>query len=253
MARRPFVVGNWKMHLTLRQAEELAKTIRQRLDSFEGADVGICPPFVALTTVAAVLHGSRIRLGAQNAHWKNEGAFTGEIAPTMLRDVGCRHVILGHSERRQVFGETDTMINAKVKAALACGLEPIICVGETLEERDAERTKDVVRRQLLGALDGVDGTAMERITIAYEPVWAIGTGRNATPQQAQEVHEYLRALVAQHYGTKHAETIRIQYGGSVKPENAKSLLSQPDVDGALVGGASLSADSFVAIVEAALK
>lgn len=252
MARTPFIVGNWKMHLTIGGAEQLANGLRQRLDRIQGVDVGVCPPFLSLPAVASMLRGSNVRLGAQNCHWKTGGPFTGEIAAPMLKDVGCRHVILGHSERRHIFGESDSIVNAKVLTALECDLDPIICVGETLEQRQAERTKQVVGSQLLAAIEDVTGEQMSRITLAYEPVWAIGSGRTATPEQAQAVHAFLRGQLVERCGADIAEALRIQYGGSVKPENAAILLEQPDIDGGLIGGASLAADSFAAIVNAAL-
>ena len=252
MARTPFIVGNWKMHLTIRGAEQLASGLRQRLDRLQGVDIGVCPPFLSLPAVASMLRGSSVRLGAQNCHWKTGGPFTGEVAAPMLKDVGCRHVILGHSERRHIFGESDSIVNAKVLTALECDLEPIICVGETLEQRRAERTKQVVGSQLLAAVENVTPEQMKRITLAYEPVWAIGTGETATPEQAQEVHAFLREQIVERCGAGIAEALRIQYGGSVKPENASRLLEQPDIDGGLIGGASLAADSFAAIVNAAL-
>jgi triosephosphate isomerase (TIM) len=253
MARKGFVVGNWKMNLLVEPAELLARGIREQLKGFDGADAGVCPTFVAIPAVANILKGSNIRLGAQNCHQKNDGAFTGEIAAPMLKDIGCRHVILGHSERRHIFGETDAVINLKIQAALAAGLDPIICVGETLDERQAQRTEEVVGHQINTALEGMAESAFPRLTVAYEPVWAIGTGVNASPAQAQEVHKFLRAQVAAKFGRAIAEALRIQYGGSVKADNAKELMSQPDVDGALVGGAALKVDSFVAIVRAAAK
>jgi len=252
MPRTPFIVGNWKMHLTISGAEQLASGLRQRLDRLEGVDIGVCPPFIVLPAVASMLRGSSVRLGAQNCHWKTSGPFTGEVAAPMLKDVGCRHVILGHSERRHIFGESDSIVNAKVLTALECDLEPIICVGETLEQRRAKRTKQVVGSQLLAAIENVTPEQMKHITLAYEPVWAIGTGETASPEQAQEVHAFLREQIVERYGAGIAEAQRIQYGGSVKPENASSLLEQPDIDGGLIGGASLAADSFAAIVNAAL-
>ncbi len=252
MARIPFIAGNWKMHLTVRGAEQLANGLRQRLDRLQGVDIGVCPPFISLPAVASMLRGSNVRLGAQNCHWKTGGAFTGEIAAPMLKDIGCRHVILGHSERRHIFGESDSIVNAKVHTALECDLDPIIRVGETLEQRQAGRTKQVVGSQLLAAVENVTPEKMARITLAYEPVWAIGTGQTATPEQAQEVHAFLRNQLAERYDGVVAEAMRIQYGGSVKPDNAAILLQQPDIDGGLIGGASLAADSFAAIVNAAI-
>ena len=249
--RKTFVAGNWKMNTTEREAVELARAIADGA-SEDGVDLAICPPFVYLAGVARALDGSAVALGAQNMHFEPKGAFTGEINAAMLKDVGCRYVILGHSERRHVFGEPDGLISAKVKAAIAAGLDPILCVGETLAEREADRTLSVVERQVRAGLSAVTGEVLKRVTMAYEPVWAIGTGRNATPAQAQEVHAEIRDLLGRLYGSEVASVVRIQYGGSVKPDNAREILSQPDVDGALVGGASLKADSFLAIARAAL-
>jgi triosephosphate isomerase len=246
MNRRKFVCGNWKMHKTVGEAVQLVRDLRQRLGSVT-TQVAVAPPFTALAAVKQVLQGSSIQLFAQNCHFEKQGAFTGEVSAAMLRDAGCDGVILGHSERRQLFGETDESVAKKLKAALAEGLAPIVCVGETLQEREAGRTWEVVSRQLRGALSGLDAQALGRVTIAYEPVWAIGTGRNATAAQAQEVHAQIRGLLRE-LGGPVADSIRIQYGGSVKPDNAAELLSQPDVDGALVGGASLKADDFAKIV-----
>jgi triosephosphate isomerase len=215
------------------------------------ADLAICPPFVYLCAVAAALKGSRVGLGAQNMYFEAKGAFTGEISAAMVKDTGCRYVILGHSERRHILGEKDEVIRTKVQAAFAAQIEPILCVGETLEERDGNRTLAVIERQVREGLTGTTAEQARRLTLAYEPVWAIGTGRNATPEQAQEVHAAIRKLLAALFGADTAETIRIQYGGSVKPENAHAILGQPDVDGALVGGASLKADSFLQIARAA--
>jgi triosephosphate isomerase (TIM) len=248
MARRRFVCGNWKMHKTVAEAVQLVRDLRERLGE-PRAQVAVAPPFTALAAVKQALQGSPIQLFAQNCHFEKQGAFTGEVSAAMLRDVGCDGVILGHSERRQLFGETDESVARKLKAVLAEGLAPIVCVGETLQERESGRTWDVVSRQMRGALSGLDVQALGRVTIAYEPVWAIGTGRNATAAQAQEVHAQIRALLRE-LGAAVADSIRIQYGGSVKPDNAAELLSQPDVDGALVGGASLKADDFAKIVAA---
>ncbi len=251
--RKPFVVGNWKMNLSLKGAVELASGLRKELAGVRGVDLGVCPPSVFLQAVSGALERSSILLGAQNMCWAESGAFTGEVCAAMLKDVGCRLVILGHSERRHVFGEKDGEINAKIKAALKSGLDPIFCVGEKLEERDAGRVEDVIRRQVQAGLDGITAEQLGRVTIAYEPVWAIGTGRNATAAQAQEVHVLIRKLLAEKFGADVASAVRIQYGGSVKPENAKELLAAPDIDGFLVGGASLKVDSFVAIARAAIR
>jgi triosephosphate isomerase len=249
--RKKFVAGNWKMFTTTATGRQLASDIVQRLGAEDRVTVAVCPPFPYLTPVAQVLRGSRVFLGAQNVYPEKEGAFTGEVSPTMLLDVGCRYVIVGHSERRHKLGESDGFINRKVKAALAEGLQVILCVGETLEERQANRTETVLKSQLQGSLAEVDPEALGRLVIAYEPVWAIGTGQNATPAQAQQAHFYIRSQIAARFGEEPARALPIQYGGSVKPDNAVSLMRQPDVDGALVGGASLHADQFMAIVLAA--
>ncbi|HHT9139475.1 MAG TPA: triose-phosphate isomerase [Candidatus Tripitaka californicus] len=244
----PFVVGNWKMNLSLEEASTLAMDLRQGLEGVDGVEVGVCPPFVWLPGVCFVLMGTKIRVGAQNMHWEKKGAFTGEVSGPMLKDVGCTHVLLGHSERRHLFGETDSMINKKLKTALSLGLKVIFCLGERLEEREGGETFTVVERQFTAGLEGVGQEALPELTIAYEPVWAIGTGKNATPEQAQEVHGHLRNLLENKYGNETASQVRIQYGGSVTPENAGELLAQPDINGLLVGGASLKKDSFLKIV-----
>jgi triosephosphate isomerase len=250
--RKPFVAGNWKMYTTTTSAEQLATAILRGFGAEDRVTVAVCPPFPYLSQVGQVLRGSKIGLGAQNLYPEKEGAFTGEVSPTMLKDVGCQYVILGHSERRHKLGETDAFINRKVQVALATGLQVILCVGETLEERDANQTEDVLASQVEKGLLGVTTQGLERMVIAYEPVWAIGTGRNATPEQAQQAHAFIRRRIAVEFGAEAAQRLPIQYGGSVKPDNAASLLRQPDVDGALVGGASLQADQFLAIVRAAI-
>jgi len=251
MMRKLFLAGNWKMNLDQRRSVELARALSEEFGRLDTVRLAVCPPFVYLRAVAEVLAGSVIGLGAQNMYTEAEGAYTGEVAGPMLLDVGCRYVILGHSERRHVIGERDEVINAKVRKALQFGLEPIVCIGEKLEEREAGRTEQVVSGQLRAALQGVDEAHMGKVTVAYEPVWAIGTGRNATPAQAEEVHALLRRLLAEMYDGRVAESTVIQYGGSVKPENAGDLMAMPNVDGALVGGASLKADVFSGIVRAA--
>jgi triosephosphate isomerase (TIM) len=250
MTRRKFVCGNWKMHKTTAEAVQLVRELRDKLANAT-AEVAVAPPFTAIAVVKQALSGSAIQLFAQNCYCEKQGAFTGEVSPPMLKDAGCDGVILGHSERRQCFGEADELVAKKLRAALAEGLHPIVCVGETLQEREGGRTWEVVSRQVRGALGGVDAAALQRITIAYEPVWAIGTGRNATSAQAQEVHGQIRGLLRELGGAAAANAVRIQYGGSVKPDNAADLLSQPDIDGALVGGASLKSADFIAIVAAA--
>ena len=250
--RTKFVAGNWKMYTTLATARQLAAAVAQGLGAEQRVRVAVCPPFPYLLAVGEVLRGSAVALGAQNAFHEKEGAFTGEVSPTMLADVGCRHVILGHSERRHKFGETDAFINRKVHAVLAAGLQVILCLGETLDERRSNRTEAVLETQLHGSLAGLDAAKMAQVVLAYEPVWAIGTGQNATPEQAQQAHAFIRDRIAEKFGEETASKLPIQYGGSVKPDNAATLLHQPDVDGGLIGGASLKADDFLAIVRAAL-
>ena len=256
MSRRSIVAGNWKMNLDRTKAAELAHAVAGRRAEAGSVELVLCPPTAYLSTVAAALglvHAtspSGVALGGQNMHDRSSGAFTGEVAPPMLVDLGCRFVILGHSERRTLFGETDGIVNAKTKAALAAGLTPIVCVGETLEEREANRTQAVVTTQINDSLAGLPPAEVAKIVIAYEPVWAIGTGKVASPQQAQEVHALIRRLLASLASPAIADSVRIQYGGSVKPDNAADLAAQPDIDGALVGGASLKADDFLGIARA---
>ncbi len=249
--RQLFVAGNWKMNLNCRQGVELTGALKKEFGNLKEVRLAVCPPFVYLKDVGEALAGSLIGLGAQNMYTEGSGAYTGEVAGPMLLDVGCRYVILGHSERRHVIGEKDEFINAKVRKALEFGLEPILCVGEKLDQREANETEAVVSGQLRAGLAGVGAEQMAKVTIAYEPVWAIGTGRNATPDQAEEVHAMARALLGRMYNSRVAEATIIQYGGSVKPENAGELMGMPDVDGALVGGASLKADVFGGIIRAA--
>ncbi len=250
--RRPIVAGNWKMNKTSGEALALAGEIARALGDFEPVDVVLCPPFTALHAVGKAVAGTRIALGAQNLHWEKAGAFTGEIAAAQLLDAGCTHVIIGHSERRQFFGETDETVSRRLGAALAAGLAPIVCVGETLDQRKTGRTEAVIREQVQKGLAGLDAEALGRLVIAYEPVWAIGTGLTATPDQAQDTHAFIRGLLKSMAGEAVAGAVRIQYGGSVKPANAKELFGRPDIDGGLIGGASLDAASFVAIVKAAV-
>ncbi|MFQ5861995.1 MAG: triose-phosphate isomerase [Candidatus Brocadiales bacterium] len=250
---RPFIVGNWKMNLTLRESRELASSVRSGTEGMNGVDVGVCPPFVFLEGVYSVLKGGSVILGAQNMHWENKGAFTGEVSGDMIKEVGCTHVILGHSERRHIFGETDSMINSKLRAAFAKEIMPIFCLGEKLGERESGSTFEVVKRQLRAGLEGLRPEDVPRLTVAYEPVWAIGTGKNATPAQAQEVHGRIRALLKESYGEDVSTRVRIQYGGSVNPDNAAELLAQPDVNGLLVGGASLKKDHFLKIISIAFE
>ena len=246
--RRPLIAGNWKMNLSRSEAAALAEAVAKQADQYPAVDIAVCPPFVYLEAVGRAIAGSRVALGAQNLYPEPSGAFTGEISPLMLCDLGCRYVILGHSERRQWLGETDGFINKKVHAALKAGLRPIVCLGEQLTEREAGQTLEVIRRQFEGSLAGLTAEQMVQTVIAYEPVWAIGTGRVATPHQAEEVHLELRKLIAQRYNADIAQQVVIQYGGSVKPDNAQELFAQPDIDGALVGGASLKADQFLGII-----
>lgn len=251
--RQPFIAGNWKMNLNRQKCVDLASAVAQETAGISGVEVAVCPPSVYLEAVKGSLGDSQVGLGAQNMHHEAEGAYTGEISPVMVVDIGCSHVILGHSERRHLLGESDEFINKKVQAAHAAGLVPIVCVGETLEEREAGQTEEVVRRQVEGSLNELTPDQMQKTVIAYEPVWAIGTGKVATPEQAEEVHLHLRKLLEERYNAEVAQAVRIQYGGSVKPGNAAELLAQPNVDGALVGGASLKPEDFVAIVLAASK
>lgn len=248
--RTPLIAGNWKMHRGVDDSVALARAVLHRLDRNTSVEVLIAPVFTALYPVHEALgENARVKLGAQDVFWEDEGAFTGEVSAPLLKDVGCEYVIVGHSERRQHFGETDDMVRRKVGAVLSHGLSVIVCVGETLEEREAGRTEAVVLNQLDVAVRGLNTLA--RMVIAYEPVWAIGTGRTAKPDDAQAVHAAIRQRLASRFGEAEAQAIRILYGGSVKPGNAAELLAQPDIDGALVGGASLDADSFLAIIEAA--
>ena len=248
--RKIFIAGNWKMNMDRTTGLALARALASQIGKVEEVDVAVFPPATLLSTVHEALVNTRIALGGQNMHFEKSGAFTGEVSGPMLIDAGCTHVILGHSERRQIFGETDELINRKVISALAQNIKPILCVGETLEERQAGRTNDVVGSQLRYGLVGVRPEQMRDVTIAYEPVWAIGTGQVASPAQAEEVHAFLRDTLTHICGSDLAQTIRIQYGGSVKPDNAAGLLIQPNVDGALVGGACLKAEDFAGIVRA---
>jgi triosephosphate isomerase len=248
--RRSLVAGNWKMNTDKASAVALASALAARAGDFPAVDVIVCPPSIYLDAVGSAVSGSSVALGAQNMYHEPKGAFTGELSAAMLLDVGCRYVILGHSERRHVLGETDAEIARKVAAALAAGLVPIVCVGELLEQREEGQTGNVIRRQFLGSLSGLSDEDMTRCVIAYEPVWAIGTGKVATKETAEEVHLDLRRLIEEEYNPQVAAAVRIQYGGSVKPDNARELLGQPNIDGALVGGASLAADDFLAIVAA---
>ncbi len=246
--RKKFIAGNWKMYKNSITAELLALELVKGLAGESRVTVAVCPPFPFLARVASVVKGTPIALGAQNCYPKEEGAFTGEVSPSMLVDAGCTYVILGHSERRKVMGETDAFINQKVHAALKAGLQVILCIGETLDERKANRTNEVLNEQLAGSLAGITADSLANIVLAYEPVWAIGTGVVATPEQAQDAHAHVRKRIAETISPAAAEKVIIQYGGSVKADNAATLLKLPDVDGALVGGASLEAKLFLPIV-----
>ncbi|MGF1572980.1 MAG: triose-phosphate isomerase [Sumerlaeia bacterium] len=258
MTRKPFIAGNWKMNCTYGAADDLIKALRPLVDDITTVDIAVCPTFTALAPVKAGLCGSVIQLGAQNLHtvakdgkFAQSGAYTGEISAEMLKDAGVAWVILGHSERRQYFCETDATVNAKVNAAFSQGLLPIICVGETLDERESGITMNVVETQVRGCYAGLSAEHAAQTVVAYEPVWAIGTGKTASPEQAQEVHAFIRSILNSLYGSTVAEAVRIQYGGSMKPGNAAELLSQPDIDGGLIGGAALVASDFAAIINAA--
>ncbi len=252
--RKPFVAGNWKMNTDSSSSVKLAESIASGVTETAGtkATVAVFPPFIYLQSVAKALGASSVGVGAQDVYFEPNGAFTGEISTSMLKDIGCTYCLCGHSERRHVIGETDELVNKKLTAAIAGGLLPILCVGELLAEREASKTNDVVTRQLENGLAGLSAEKVAAVTIAYEPVWAIGTGLTATPQQAQEVHDFIRRRLADMYSDELAEGSRIQYGGSVKPDNASELMAQPDIDGLLVGGASLKSDGFLAIIQGAI-
>jgi triosephosphate isomerase len=245
--RRPLLAGNWKMHKTVGEAVAFAKAFVPRVADATGVDVAIAPPYTALSALGAALGGSAIALAAQNVHPEEQGAFTGEIAPGMLRELGCAYAIVGHSERRTLLGETSAFVARKAAALIRHGIRPIVCIGESLEEREAGRTDAVIERQLRESLEGLPAERASELVIAYEPIWAIGTGRTATPAMAQEVHARVRVALRGRFGHA-ADAIRIQYGGSVKPDNVRELMEQPDIDGALVGGASLDPESFARIV-----
>ncbi len=246
--RIPVIAGNWKLFKKQADAAALVAALVPLVKDTVGVEIVVAPVFTSLAAVREKIVGTNVKLSAQNCYWEEEGAFTGEIAPGMLADAGCSHVIIGHSERRQFFGESDATVNKKITAALSAGLVVLFCIGETLAEREADRTFDVLRTQVTGGLSGIPLSALASIVIAYEPVWAIGTGKTASDAQAQEAHAFIRSLVVELYDQHSADAIRILYGGSVKPDNVKGLMSQTDIDGALVGGASLKADSFAAIV-----
>ena len=246
--RRPLIAGNWKMYKTPDEAAETSQQLVERVAGVTEVDIMIAPTYAALVPVFEVIQNSPVALGAQNLFWENEGAYTGEISASMLKSIGCQYGIIGHSERRQYFGETDETVNKKIQAAIQVGLKPIFCVGETEEERESEQTLSVLDKQVKKGLEGLLSEQLDTLIIAYEPVWAIGTGKTATDDQAQEVHQFIRSLVEKNFDTALSDSIRILYGGSVKPSNVAGLMSMPDIDGALVGGASLDAESFSKIV-----
>jgi len=246
--RTPLIAGNWKLFKTITEATDFVYALKPLISQAQGVEIVVAPVFTALSNVAAAAADSQIKVAGQDCYWEEEGAFTGEVAPRLLKDAGCSHVIIGHSERRHYFGETDETVNRKTRAALAAGLTVLLCVGETLMQREVGDTFTVIESQITGGLQSLVAEELKQVVIAYEPVWAIGTGKTASNEQAQEVHAFIRQLVAKLYSPADADRIRILYGGSVKPDNVKGLMSQPDIDGALVGGASLKADSFAAIV-----
>ena len=249
--RRRIIAGNWKMHNNISESQNLVtKLVNGLNDQNINREVIICPPFTSLTEVSNLLSGTKIELGAQNMHFENKGAFTGEISADMLKSIGCKYVILGHSERRNIFGETDELINRKIKQALISELTPIFCMGETLEQREDGITNDVIKKQISEGMKGLSEEDVNKIIIAYEPIWAIGTGKTATPDQAQEVHKFIRSLLRENFSENSSQNIPVLYGGSVKPDNAEDLLAKEDIDGALVGGACLDADSFISIINA---
>lgn len=250
--RNKVIAGNWKMNNNLEESEKLINGLKNLLQNENpNCDVIICPPFISLAEASNLIKDSVIKLGAQNMYFEENGAYTGEISASMLKSTGCEYVILGHSERRTIFGESDEVINKKIKKALSAGLKPIFCVGELLEQRENGTTNNVIKNQIIKGLEGISAEDMKNVIVAYEPVWAIGTGKTATPVQAEEVHKFIRSLIKTNFSDEVADNLVIQYGGSVKPDNAKELLSQKDIDGALVGGACLKADSFMGIIKAA--
>ena len=250
---KPFIAGNWKMHKTIPEAVEMVKALKEESPQLTDAELVVIPPYTMLSEVKKVIEGSTVQLGAQNIFWEEKGAFTGEVSPPMLKDAGCQYVTIGHSERRQYFGETDETVNKKIKAALAHELTPIMCIGESLEEREKGNTMDKVETQINSGLEGLGKDEIRRIVIAYEPIWAIGTGVTATPSQAEEVHSFIREKLTEKYGNEIASYAIILYGGSVKPANTYSILKENNINGALVGGASLEADSFIQITKEAIK
>ncbi len=248
MERQPIIAANWKLHKTVAETRQFAEALKAGSTAIEGVEIVVAAPFTTLSALQACLQGTAVHLAAQDVFWESHGAFTGEVSAPMLVDVGCSYVIIGHSERRQLFGETDDTVQRKVQAALAAGLRPIVCIGELLEQRQAGETFNVIETQLRAGLSGCNADQAERLVLAYEPIWAIGTGVTATPAQAQDVHRHIRHLLAEMWGETAARGIRVQYGGSVKPDNVMALMAEADIDGALVGGASLEADSFIQIL-----
>jgi triosephosphate isomerase len=249
LMKKPLIAGNWKMNKTLEEAVTFVSELRNRLKDVTDRDILLVPPYIALQSISEIIKGTNLLLGAQNLFWENEGAYTGEISPGMIKSVGCSHIIIGHSERRQYFGETNDTVNLKVKAALKNGLLPLVCIGESLEEREANKTFNVIDVQIREGLKDFSSDEIQKIIIAYEPVWAIGTGKTATPEQANEVHSFIKKTLKKIYGNGILSTIRILYGGSVKPDNIDELMAKEDIDGALVGGASLKVDDFERIVK----
>ena len=254
MGRKVIIAGNWKMNKTAAEGAALVEALKPLVAdvSPDVAEIVVCPPFTTIAAAAAAARGSAVKVGAQNIHWAENGAFTGEISGAMLNELGVEYVIIGHSERRQYFGETDATVNARIKAALKAGLKPIVCVGELLEDREAGNTEKVIGTQLAGGLAGLTGEDMKKIVIAYEPVWAIGTGRTATPEVAELTHNFIRCTLNDMFGREIGEGVRIQYGGSMKPENAAELVARPNIDGGLIGGAALKAESFSALIHNAI-
>lgn len=251
--QKPFIAGNWKMHKTIPEAVELVKVLKEASSEWAGAELVVIPPMTALSDVHKTIEGSQLKLGAQNMYWEDKGAFTGEASAPMIKDAGCQYAVIGHSERRQYFGETDETVNKKIKAALAHELIPIMCIGESLKEREGKKTIEKVESQINAGLEGLGQDEISRLIIAYEPIWAIGTGLTATPDQAEEVHLFIREKLAEKYGNETASCAIILYGGSVKPANTYDLLKEKNINGALVGGASLEADSFIQIAKEAIR
>lgn len=247
--KKPLIAGNWKMHKTVEEAITFVSELMDRLENVTDRDILLVPPYTALQSISEIIKGTNLLLGAQNLFWEDEGAYTGEISPGMIKSVGCSHVIIGHSERRQYFGETNDTVNLKVKVALKNGLLPLVCIGESLEERETNKTFNVIDTQIKEGLKDSSSDEIQKITIAYEPVWAIGTGKTATPEQANEVHSFIKKTLKKIYGNGILSAIRILYGGSVKPDNIDELMAKEDIDGALVGGASLKVDAFERIVK----